>query len=76
MLTGSVDNTMKLWRGAQQHCGGDLTESAERIICQHTQLAHDRDINSIDISPNDKLAVSASRDKTAKVYILKYIHIV
>lgn len=63
LLTGSIDNTLKLWRGPTD----DITENPEQILCKNTQLAHDRDINSIDVSPNDKMIVTASRDKTAKV---------
>lgn len=63
MLTGSIDNTLKVWRGTTD----DLTDEPQHIRCTQTVLAHDRDINSIDISPNDKLAVTASRDKSAKV---------
>lgn len=54
---------MKVWRGPSD----DIMDSPKQIRCTQTVLAHDRDINSIDVSPNDKLAVTASRDKTAKV---------
>lgn len=33
----------------------------------HTTLAHQKDINSVNISPNDKLIATGSQDKTAKV---------
>jgi U3 small nucleolar RNA-associated protein 13 len=32
-----------------------------------TEIAHDKDINSVCISPNDKLIATGSQDKTAKV---------
>ena len=32
-----------------------------------TQVVHEKDINSIAVSPNDKLVVTGSQDKTAKV---------
>lgn len=62
-LTGSTDNTLKIWKSTS----GNLSDSPEHIHCAQTELAHDRDINCIDVSPNDKLIVTASRDKTAKV---------
>lgn len=65
LLTGSVDNTLKVWRGPSD----DITDNPEQIRCAQTVLAHDRDINSIDIAPNDKMVVTASRDKSAKVGI-------
>jgi len=65
MLTGSVDNTLKLWKGPTD----DLTDSPEQIYCTQTVLAHDRDINSVDMSPNDRLVLTGSRDKTAKVVV-------
>ena len=71
LLTGSVDNTLKLWNGPSD----DLTDEPEHVICTQTVLAHDRDINSIDIAPNDRLIVTASRDKTAKVQITLRVYI-
>ena len=34
----------------------------------YTQKAHDKDINSIDISSDDKLFATASQDRTVKVF--------
>jgi U3 small nucleolar RNA-associated protein 13 len=34
----------------------------------YTQKAHDKDINAIDISPDDKLFVTSSQDRTIKVF--------
>ena len=33
-----------------------------------TQKCHDKDINSLDVSPNDRYLASGSQDRTAKVY--------
>lgn len=63
LFTGSVDNTLKVWKGPTD----DITDSPEQTLCAQTVVAHDRDINHIDISPNDRLIVTASRDRTAKV---------
>ena len=35
-----------------------------------TQKAHDKDINSIVVAPNDKFIATGSQDKTAKVSLL------
>ena len=37
-----------------------------------TLKAHEKDINSLDISPNDRFLASGSQDKTAKVYEIEY----
>lgn len=46
-----------------------LIFSAEHIVVNatHTVLAHQKDINSVTISPNDKFIATGSQDKTAKV---------
>jgi len=38
----------------------------------YTITAHEIDINSIDVAPNDKLFASGSQDKTAKVWSTAY----
>ena len=37
-----------------------------------TLKAHEKDINSLDVSPNDHFLASGSQDKTAKVYEIEY----
>ena len=37
-----------------------------------TLKAHEKDINSLDVSPNDRFLASGSQDKTAKVYGIEY----
>jgi U3 small nucleolar RNA-associated protein 13 len=39
-----------------------------KLPTKYTQLAHDKDINAMDVSPNDKLMVTGSQDKTAKLW--------
>lgn len=46
-----------------------LIFTAEQIVVNatHTVLAHQKDINSVTISPNDKFIATGSQDKAAKV---------
>ncbi|KAG6800849.1 transducin beta-like protein 3 [Apis mellifera caucasica] len=60
----SQDLCLKLW---------NLQNDIEfKGICSlnviHTTLAHQKDINSVTISPNDKLIATGSQDKTAKLW--------
>lgn len=64
-LQGSQDKTIKLWDLSKLDSDG---ESAEvQASAKLTQRAHDKDINSVAVSPNDKFFVTGSQDKTAKV---------
>ncbi|KAE9409103.1 WD40 repeat-like protein [Gymnopus androsaceus JB14] len=69
MFTGSQDRTIKMW---------DLSEvdlhSSDPARCKSlmTLKAHDKDINSLDVAPNDRLLVSGSQDRTAKIYAINY----
>ncbi|KAG4090941.1 WD40-repeat-containing domain protein [Neocallimastix lanati (nom. inval.)] len=67
ILTGSQDRTIKCW---------DITnisiDDVERLTSIYTITAHEIDINSIDVAPNDKLFASGSQDKTAKVWSTAY----
>ena len=57
-LTGSQDRTIKCWHFDSKKLGSS----------RYTILGHEKDIQSIDISPNEAWFVSASLDKTAKVF--------
>lgn len=49
-------------------------EIAAPVRCKSlfTLKAHEKDINSLDVSPNDRFLASGSQDKTAKVYEIDY----
>uniref|UniRef100_UPI00358F3981 transducin beta-like protein 3 n=1 Tax=Myxine glutinosa TaxID=7769 RepID=UPI00358F3981 len=69
VVSGSQDCTMKMWKLPKTLSMKD--EPSDRpvtIIPQFTFKAHDKDINSIAISPNDKLFASGSQDRTAKLW--------
>ncbi|KAF8422886.1 WD40-repeat-containing domain protein [Tirmania nivea] len=64
LLTGSQDRTVKKWDIPQ----AGAVKKAPRAV--YTRKAHDKDINSIDVSPDDTLFASASQDKTVKIWSL------
>jgi U3 small nucleolar RNA-associated protein 13 len=74
MFTGSQDHTIKMWDlttlGDRPEIS--LTESVVRCQSLTTLKAHDKDINSLDVAPNNRLLVSGSQDRTAKIYEIMY----
>ena len=63
VITGSDDRTVKCW---DMSTGTTTTPFTPRSM--YTQKAHDKDINSIDISSDDKLFATASQDRTVKIF--------
>lgn len=46
-----------------------IAEKEVSLNATNTVLAHQKDINSVTVSPNDKFIATGSQDKTAKVNI-------
>jgi U3 small nucleolar RNA-associated protein 13 len=69
LFTASQDRTIKMW---------DLTaidlSAAEptKLRSLLTQKIHEKDINSLDISPNNRLLATGSQDKTVKVFDVSF----
>ncbi|XP_076644102.1 transducin beta-like protein 3 [Halictus rubicundus] len=60
----SQDSCLKLW-----NLSNNLEfDDGNSLDVAHTVLAHQKDINSVTISPNDKLIATGSQDKTAKLW--------
>ncbi|KAJ8344989.1 hypothetical protein SKAU_G00291820 [Synaphobranchus kaupii] len=68
VVSGSLDSTIKVWDvpEQQQEEVGDAGE-LQPLSVRATEKAHDKDVNSVAVSPNDKLAASGSQDRTVKV---------
>lgn len=63
LLTGSQDRTVKRW---------DIQSSARKAPrALYTRLAHDKDINAIDINHSSQLFASASQDKNVKIWAVE-----
>ncbi|KAK3911617.1 Transducin beta-like protein 3 [Frankliniella fusca] len=59
------DNCLKLWNLPSKF-SEDLQPTV--LNATFTQIAHQKDINSVCFSPNDKLIATGSQDKTAKIW--------
>lgn len=59
-VSGSKDKTIKIW---------DIKDAKIfQVKPRYTQKAHEKDINTLAVSPNDKLFASGSQDKTIKLW--------
>ncbi|KXN88826.1 putative U3 small nucleolar RNA-associated protein 13 [Leucoagaricus sp. SymC.cos] len=73
MFTGSQDRTIKMWDlSVLQSYMSNPSQKTARCHSLTTFKAHDKDINSLDVAPNNRLLVSGSQDRTAKIYEIIY----
>ena len=72
--TASQDKTVKIWDIASLEAdSGNVAGSAPvKAKALATLKVHDKEINSLDISPNDKLLATGSQDRTAKLFAIEY----
>uniref|UniRef100_A0A8C4SWQ1 Transducin beta like 3 n=1 Tax=Erpetoichthys calabaricus TaxID=27687 RepID=A0A8C4SWQ1_ERPCA len=65
VVSGSQDCTIKVWKLPESLWKSSTVESLHVSV---TAKVHDKDVNSITVSPNDKLIATGSQDRTAKLW--------
>ncbi|URD82085.1 Utp13 specific WD40 associated domain [Musa troglodytarum] len=67
LVSGSSDRTIKVWsfEGVSEDGDQEIALKAKAVVA-----AHDKDINSLAVSPNDSLVCSGSEDHTACIWRL------
>ncbi|KAJ3680671.1 hypothetical protein LUZ60_016949 [Juncus effusus] len=66
-VSGSSDRTIKVWNFEE---GESVVDPVHALKARAAVAAHDKDINSLAVSPNDSLVCSGSEDRTACVWKL------
>lgn len=64
VVSASQDLTIKVW-STEVNCEVNEVSKLDVVL---TEKGHDKDINCIVVSPNDKLIATGSQDKTAKIW--------
>lgn len=66
----SQDTCLKLWSLPATFPADDAIAAADldSMRCVATQIAHEKDVNCVTISPNDLMIATGSQDKTAKLW--------
>lgn len=67
-FSGGEDTTIKKWTLPNRKKDETDEGASQSLIANFTIKAHDSRIDAIDVSPNDQLVATGSRDKTAKIF--------
>ncbi|XP_072044445.1 transducin beta-like protein 3 [Amphiura filiformis] len=71
LVSGSEDQTIKVWSVPTDLPTNPDDQSIAQLKVKFATRAHDKDINSVAISPNDKLLATGSQDRSAKLWHLE-----
>ncbi|KAJ4446143.1 hypothetical protein ANN_12835 [Periplaneta americana] len=71
-LSVSQDSCLKLWKVPKKFSKDEI----QTLNVDSTEIAHEKDINSVCVSPNDKLIATGSQDKTAKLWSVEGLSLV
>ncbi|KAK9764386.1 U3 small nucleolar RNA-associated protein 13, variant 2 [Basidiobolus ranarum] len=66
VITGSQDRTIKCWDTSDLDF--ENPDDNYKPHAMYTFKAHEKDINSVAVAPNDKFFATGSQDKTAKIW--------
>lgn len=71
LITGSQDRTVKRWDTSKLRVSSSSSSPHSISKSLYTRLAHEKDINAIDVSSTSSLFASASQDRTVKIWDLE-----
>jgi len=68
IVTGAMDKVLKKWPISSSLNAKNLSTVPSKLVSSDSVRAHDKDINTIAVSPNDSLIATGSQDKLIKLW--------